>query len=115
MARATRKDGRPTRSRARRMPDRNKDGVRRARGPAASTAAATTARTPHLLVRLRPGVSLCQLSDRTGLSLSLLSRLFNGKRRLTVNVTRRVAQALDVSTDRVMDVLAPAQRLPPAA
>lgn len=41
------------------------------------------------------------------MSLSLLSRLFNGKRRLTVRVARLLATALDMDVEAVMDALVP--------
>lgn len=88
------KSARPNRQRTSRTP-----GSRKTRG--------TAAVTPRALTRLRPDVSLRSLSEQTGVSLSLLSRLFNGKRRLTVRVARLLATALDMDVEAVMDALVP--------
>lgn len=61
-----------------------------------------TGRTPKALRTLAPGVSLKQLSRRTGLALTHLSRVVNGKRGLTVSVAVRIALAIGTTTDRVI-------------
>lgn len=65
-----------------------------------------TTPTPESLRRLKSGVSLNQVNRGTGISISHLSRVFNGERKFGSDNLRAVAAFLGVSTDRVLEELA---------
>ena len=63
-------------------------------------------KTKERLAALSPGVSLRQLAKRSGIALPHLSRVFSGKRGLTVPIAKRIAEATGATIDRVVNVLA---------
>jgi len=65
--------------------------------------ATATATTPAIVcARLGTDKSLRQISRDCGLTISHVSRLFNGKRRLTLRVARLLSTALSVPLDTVV-------------
>jgi transcriptional regulator with XRE-family HTH domain len=62
--------------------------------------------TPRKLRTLAPGVSLGELSRRTGIRLEHLSRIVRNKRGLTVDAASRIARALNTTIDDVVSKLA---------
>lgn len=64
-----------------------------------------TNKTPRRLTRLAPGLTLCELSRRTGIRVEHLSRIFNGHRGLTLDNAAKVAGAIGVTIEAVHAVL----------
>jgi transcriptional regulator with XRE-family HTH domain len=63
---------------------------------------AAKSKTPIALRTLKPGLSLRQLSKRTGLAMPHLSRVVNGRRGLTVRVARLIALATGRTLEEVV-------------
>lgn len=61
--------------------------------------------TPDALRRLRPGLSLRKLAKRSGIRLSHLSRVINGRRGLSLRVATLIALHTGTSIERVAAVL----------
>lgn len=62
--------------------------------------------TPPVLRRLYPGATLGGLSRTTGVSVAMLSRVFNGKRQPGLDTLRKISIALGASLEVLDDVLA---------
>lgn len=58
-------------------------------------------------LRLRRGMTLQEVGERAGIDVSTLSRLESGKRRLALDHLPRLAQALSVSTDELLQASQP--------
>jgi transcriptional regulator with XRE-family HTH domain len=58
-------------------------------------------KTPRRLKALAPGVTLGELSRRSGVRLEHLSRIVNGHRRLTIDTATKIATALDLPMEAV--------------
>lgn len=54
-----------------------------------------------------PAIYLPLLAERTGASCNMLWRVFRGNRRPSLELARRIAEALDVTLDELYDELAP--------
>lgn len=67
-------------------------------------------RTPQALRTLRPGLSLRKLAKRSGIRLSHLSRVINGRRGLSLKVATLIALHTGTTIERVASVLAPLQQ-----
>lgn len=59
-------------------------------------------------LRAQRGLTLQEVGDRAGIDVSTLSRLESGKRRLALDHLPRLAQALSVSTDELLQASQPA-------
>lgn len=66
---------------------------------------ANGASTPVLVTRLRPGLTLGQLSRMTKISKPTLSRLFSRQRKLNIDHATKIARALNCSIDRVVKTI----------
>lgn len=62
-------------------------------------------KTPDALRRLRPGLSLRKLAKRSGIRLSHLSRVINGRRGLSLRVATLIALHTGTTIERVASVL----------
>lgn len=65
---------------------------------------------PAALARLCPQTSLHDLNRRTGVSMSMLSKLFNGKRTPSVRVAKLLAMELGTTVDRLLLVFEQAKQ-----
>jgi transcriptional regulator with XRE-family HTH domain len=61
--------------------------------------------TPHILTFLRPGTTLGALHRATGISISMLSKLFNGQRRPSLATAERIATSLGITLEKLSDGL----------
>lgn len=59
-------------------------------------------RTPRRLALLAPGVSVGELSRKTGILLEHVSRIVNGRRRLTLDTASKIAAALNLTIEDVV-------------
>jgi transcriptional regulator with XRE-family HTH domain len=59
-------------------------------------------KTPRRLTNLAPGMTLCELSARTGILVEHVSRIVNGRRRLTLDTASKIARALDIPIETVI-------------
>jgi len=57
------------------------------------------------LNQLEAGLSLCRLSKRTGLAVPHLSRVFSGKRGLTLKTAKKIGDAVGRTIDEVVTAL----------
>jgi transcriptional regulator with XRE-family HTH domain len=65
----------------------------------------TVTPTPEALRRLAPGTSLNDIERGTGISVSHLSRVFNGRRNLSSDNLQAVAGYLGVAVDKLLSEL----------
>jgi transcriptional regulator with XRE-family HTH domain len=61
--------------------------------------------TPDAIKRLVPGMSLRRLARGSGLSVTLLSKVVNGRRRLTMDTAKALAAFLRLPLQTVVEAL----------
>lgn len=70
----------------------------------------SAANSPLALQRIAPGATLGHLHRRTGLSMSMLSKLFSGQRTPSARTLKLLADELGTTMDRVLLVIEDARR-----
>jgi transcriptional regulator with XRE-family HTH domain len=69
-------------------------------------AAPTAPTTPAKLQELAPGITLGELSRKSGIAAPHLSRILSGKRGLSLHAAVRIADALEKTLTEIVEALA---------